>query len=78
VALWRGISCGTGGAPAFVHGQSGAEFIPELVQKWISDRDFKTLDIAPGNLQKNPYTDIFNRRIQDEFLNRESSVKALG
>jgi transposase InsO family protein len=37
------------GAPAFIRSDNGPEFMAEAVQKWIADRGFKTLYIAPGS-----------------------------
>jgi transposase InsO family protein len=65
------------GAPTFIRSDNGPEFMAEAVQKWIVDRGFQTLYIAPGSPWENPYSETFNSRFRDEFLNRESFVSVL-
>lgn len=61
-----------GTAPEFIRSDNGPEFIARAVQDWIEQRGFKTLYIAPGSPWENPYSESFNSRFRDEFLNRES------
>jgi len=61
-----------GTAPKYIRSDNGPEFIARAVQKWIEQRGFKTLYIAPGSPWENPYSESFNSRFRDEFLNRES------
>ena len=61
-----------GTAPEFIRSDNGPEFIAAAVQDWIRERGFKTLYIAPGSPWENPYSESFNSRFRDEFLNRES------
>lgn len=61
-----------GTAPDFIRSDNGPEFIAAAVQAWILERGFKTLYIAPGSPWENPYSESFNSRFRDEFLNRES------
>jgi len=61
-----------GTAPEFIRSDNGPEFIATAVQEWIRERGFKTLYIAPGSPWENPYSESFNSRFRDEFLNRES------
>ena len=61
-----------GTAPEFIRSDNGPEFIARAVQDWIGQRGFKTLYIAPGSPWENPYSESFNSRFRDEFLNRES------
>jgi transposase InsO family protein len=61
-----------GTAPEFIRSDNGPEFIARAVQDWIAQRGFKTLYIAPGSPWENPYSESFNSRFRDEFLNRES------
>jgi transposase InsO family protein len=42
------------------------------VQEWIARRGFKTLYIKPGSPWQNAYSESFNSRFRDEFLNREA------
>jgi len=61
-----------GTAPEFIRSDNGPELIAQAVQDWIRERGFKTLYIAPGSPWENPYSESFNSRFRDEFLNRES------
>jgi transposase InsO family protein len=61
-----------GTAPDFIRSDNGPEFISRAVQDWIARRGFKTLYIAPGSPWENAYSESFNSRFRDEFLNRES------
>ena len=61
-----------GTAPDFLRSDNGPELIAQIVQDWIRERGFKTLYIAPGSPWENPYSESFNSRLRDEFLNRES------
>jgi len=61
-----------GTAPEFIRSDNGPEFIAQAVQDWIAQRGFKTLYIKPGSPWENPYSESFNSRFRDEFLNRES------
>ena len=65
------------GAPAFIRSDNGPEFIARAVQEWIAERGFGTLYIAPGSPWENPYSETFNSRFRDEFLNRESFASVL-
>ena len=66
-----------GTAPDFIRSDNGPEFIAADVQAWILERGFKTLYIAPSSPWENPYSESFNSRFLDEFLNRESFVSLL-
>ena len=61
-----------GTCPEFIRSDNGPEFIARAVQDWIAQRGFKTLYIEPGSPWENPYSESFNSRFRDEFLNRES------
>lgn len=60
-----------GGPPEFIRSDNGPEFIALAVKDWIERRGFKTLYIAPGAPWQNAYSESFNSRFRDEFLNRE-------
>lgn len=60
-----------GGAPEFIRSDNGPEFVALAVQAWIEKRGFKTLYIKPGAPWQNAYSESFNSRFRDEFLNRE-------
>lgn len=60
-----------GGPPEFIRSDNGPEFVAQAVQDWIRGRGFKTLYIKPGSPWQNAYSESFNSRFRDEFLNRE-------
>jgi len=81
-----------GRAPDFIRSANGPEFIAQAVQDWIARRGFQTLYIAPGSpaspTRRPPsspppprwekaYSESFNSRLRDEFLNRESFASVL-
>jgi transposase InsO family protein len=59
------------GAPAFIRSDNGPEFIAMAIRKWLADSGIETLYIAPGSPWANGYTESFNSRLRDEFLDRE-------
>lgn len=61
-----------GRAPEFIRSDNGPEFVARAVQEWIERRGFKTLYIKPGSPWQNAYSESFNSRFRDEFLNREA------
>jgi transposase InsO family protein len=72
-----------GRAPEFIRSDNGPEFVALAVQDWIARRGFKTLYIKPGSPWQNAYSESFNSRFRDEFLNRElfgglTEAKVLG
>ena len=72
-----------GGAPQFIRSDNGPEFIALAVKDWIERRGLSTLYIQPGSPWQNAYSESFNSRFRDEFLNRElfsglTEAKVLG
>ena len=59
------------GAPQFIRSDNGPEFIAKAVKEWIAQRGMKTLYIEPGSPWENAYSESFNSRFRDEFLNLE-------
>lgn len=59
------------GVPQFIRSDNGPEFVAGAVRKWIRERGFKTSFIAPGSPWQNAYSESFNSRFRDEFLNVE-------
>ena len=47
------------------------------MQDWIKRRGFATLYIKPGSPWQNAYSESFNSRFRDEFLNREAFASVL-
>jgi putative transposase len=66
-----------GGPPEYIRSDNGPEFIARAVQDWIRRKGFKTLYIKPGSPWQNAYSESFNSRFRDEFLNRESFASLL-
>ena len=60
-----------GRAPEFIRSDNGPEFIAKAVVDWVELRGFKTLFIEPGSPWQNCYSESFNSRFRDEFLNVE-------
>lgn len=59
------------GVPQFIRSDNGPEFVAEVVKEWIGERGFETIFIAPGSPWQNAYSESFNSRFRDEFLNME-------
>ena len=66
-----------GSAPEFIRSDNGPEFVALAVQDWIARRGFQTLYIKPGSPWQNAYSESFNSRFRDEFLNREAFASVL-
>lgn len=60
-----------GRAPEYIRSDNGPEFIAKAVVDWVAARGFKTLFIEPGSPWQNCYSESFNSRFRDEFLNVE-------
>jgi len=65
------------GAPEFIRSDNGPEFVANAVKDWIAEKGFKTLFIEPGSPWQNCYSESFNARFRDEFLNVESFMSLL-
>jgi transposase InsO family protein len=65
------------GIPEFIRSDNGPEFVANAVKKWIGQKGFKTLFIEPGSPWQNAYSESFNARFRDEFLNVESFASLL-
>ncbi|MEP6671432.1 MAG: IS3 family transposase [Chthoniobacter sp.] len=66
-----------GCVPEFIRSDNGPEFVALAVQEWIARRGFQTLYIKPGSPWQNAYSESFNSRFRDEFLNREAFASVL-
>ena len=66
-----------GCVPEYIRSANGPEFVALAVQEWIARRGFKTLYIKPGSPWQNAYSESFNSRFRDEFLNREAFASVL-
>lgn len=65
------------GVPEFIRSDNGPEFVANAVKDWIAQKGFKTLFIQPGSPWQNCYSESFNSRFRDEFLNVESFMSLL-
>jgi putative transposase len=59
------------GAPAYLRSDNGPEFIARAVREWLAASGVETLFIEPGSPWENGYSESFNSRFRDEFLDRE-------
>ena len=59
------------GAPEHLRSDNGPEFIARAVRNWLAKAKIGTLYIEPGHPWENAYSESFNSRFRDEFLNRE-------
>lgn len=60
------------GAPEYIRSDNGPEFVARAVKAWIQERGMKTLYIERGSPWENAYSESFNSRFRDEFLNVEA------
>ena len=61
-----------GTAPEHLRSDNGPDFVAAAAQDSIARRVFKMLYIKPGSPWQNAYSESFNSRFRDEFLNREA------
>lgn len=71
------------GVPEFIRSDNGPEFVAKAIRNWIAEKGFKTCFIKPGSPWQNAYSESFNSRFRDEFLNIElfaslTEAKVLG
>lgn len=59
------------GEPAYIRSDNGTEFIAQVVQRGLTEAGVSTLFVAPGSPWENGYSESFNSRFRDEFLDRE-------
>jgi len=59
------------GVPEFIRSDNGPEFVAKAIRNWIAEKGFKTCFIKPGSPLQNAYSESFNSRFRDEFLNIE-------
>jgi transposase InsO family protein len=60
------------GAPEYLRSDNGPEFIAHEVREWLAQERIGTLYIEPGSPWENAYSESFNSRLRDEFLDREA------
>lgn len=59
------------GEPGAIRSDNGSEFTAEAVKSWLSAAGIETLYIERGSPWENGYSESFNSRFREEFLDRE-------
>jgi putative transposase len=62
---------GRRGAPSRIRSDNGSEFICEALCRWLPQQGTEPIQVAPGSPWENGYTESFNSRFRDEFLEVE-------
>jgi transposase InsO family protein len=67
---------GRRGAPQSIRSDNGSEFICEALRQWLPQQGTEPLPVAPGSPWENGYSESFNSRFRDEFLEVEEFENA--
>lgn len=59
------------GEPEYIRSDNGSEFVARVVREGLEEAGVKTLFIAPGSPWENGFSESFNSRFRDDFLDRE-------
>jgi len=59
------------GAPQYLRSDNGPEFIADTIKSWLARSGVGTLYIEKGSPWENAYSESFNSRFRNEFLNGE-------
>ena len=59
------------GEPEYIRSDNGSEFVARVVKEGLREAGVKTLFIAPGSPWENGFSESFNSRFRDDFLDRE-------
>ena len=59
------------GEPGAIRSDNGSEFTAAAVKTWLGEAGIETLYIEPGSPWENGYSESFNSRFREEFLDRE-------
>jgi transposase InsO family protein len=59
---------GRRGAPARLRSDNGSEFICEALLSWLPGKGTEPIPVAPASPWENGYSESFNSRFRDEFL----------
>jgi transposase InsO family protein len=62
---------GRRGAPRRIRSDNGSEFICEALRQWLPQQGTEPIQVAPGSPWENGYSESFNSRFRDEFLEME-------
>jgi transposase InsO family protein len=68
---------GRRGAPKRIRSDNGSEFICEALRQWLPQQGTEPIQVAPGSPWENGYSESFNSRFRDEFLEREEFESVL-
>ncbi len=61
----------TRGVPEHLRSDNGPEFIATAMREWLEQVNVGTLYIEPGSPWENAFSESFNSKCRDEFLNAE-------
>ena len=64
-------------APQSIRSDNGSEFICEALRQWLPQQGTEPLPVAPGSPWENGYSESFNSRFRDEFLEAEQFESVL-
>lgn len=62
---------GRRGAPRRIRSDNGSEFVCEALTAWLPGKGTQAIPVAPGSPWENGYSESFNSRFRDEFLEVE-------
>lgn len=62
---------GRRGAPRRIRSDNGSEFICEALTAWLPAKGTEPIPVAPGSPWENGFSESFNSRFRDEFLEAE-------
>lgn len=62
---------GRRGAPGRIRSDNGSEFICEALTNWLPQKGTEPIPVAPGSPWENGFSESFNSRFRDEFLEAE-------
>ena len=61
----------TRGCPGHLRSDTGPEFCAKVVRAWLQWLEVRTLFIEPGSPWENGYSESFNGKLRDEFVDRK-------
>jgi putative transposase len=62
---------GRRGAPQRIRSDNGSEFICEALRQWLPQKGTEPIPVAPASPWENGFSESFNSRFRDEFLEME-------
>jgi putative transposase len=63
---------GRRGAPRQIRSDNGSEFIGAALAEWLPQQGTEPIPVEPGSPWENGFSESFNSRFRDEFLEREA------